>query len=105
MSESVLIGFEGCVAVASGGADVADLVIADGEIALPFGVVGVARRERFAMSSASLIGFERAVAVAACGADVADRVIADGEIALPFGVVGVARRELLCNLEAVLDRL
>ena len=45
MSSPSLIGFERAVAVASGGADVADLVIADGEIALPFGVVGVARRE------------------------------------------------------------
>ncbi len=54
MSSSSLIGLEGCVAVASGGADVADAVIADGEIALPFGVVGVARRERFRMSSSSL---------------------------------------------------
>ena len=37
--EAVLIGFERAVAVAAGGADVADLVITDGEIALPFGVV------------------------------------------------------------------
>ena len=43
--EAVFIGFEGCVAVASGGADVADTLIADGEIALPFGVAGVVRRE------------------------------------------------------------
>ena len=89
--EAVLIGFERAVAVAAGGADVADLVIADGEIALPFGVVGIARRELLSNVEAVLIGFERAVAVAAGGADVADAVIADGEIALPFGVVGSCR--------------
>ena len=75
------------------------VVIAHGEIALPFGVVGVARRELLCNVEAVLIGFERAVAVAAGGADVADAVIAHGEIALPFGVVGIARRELLCNVE------
>ena len=71
-------------------------------IALPFGVVGVARRELLCNVESVLIGFEGCVAVASGGADVADAVIADGEIALPFGVVGVARRELLCNVESVL---
>ena len=45
MSSPSIIGFERAVAVATGGADVADALIADGEIALPFSVVGVACRE------------------------------------------------------------
>ena len=72
--EAVLIGFERAVAVAAGGADIADAVIADGEIALPFGVVGIARGELLSNVEAVLIGFERAVAVAAGGADIADLV-------------------------------
>ena len=62
--EAVFIGFERAVEVSAGSADVADALIAYEEIALPFGVVGVACRELLCNVESVLIGLERAVAVA-----------------------------------------
>ena len=101
MSSPSLIGFEGAVEVAVGGADVADSVIADGEIALPFCIVGIARRELLSNVEPVLIGFHRAVVVSTGGADIADRIVADGEIVLPSSVVWIAGRELLGNLKPI----
>ncbi len=74
MSRPSLIGLERAVSVASGCADIADSFIADGEIALPFGVVWIARGEQLCNVEAILIGLERSVSVASGGADIADLV-------------------------------
>ena len=93
-------GLEGAGEVALGRAHVAELVPADGEVALPLGVAGVGGGEPVGDVLAFGEGLEGAGQVALGRAHVAELVPADGEVALPLGVAGVGGGELVGDVLA-----
>ena len=87
------VGRKRAVAIALREQHVADPVMADREVALPFGVGGIAAGERFGNGERGTVGRKRAVAIALREQHVADPVMADREVALVAG----ATRCLLCT--------
>ena len=68
---------------------VADLVVGDGEIALPVGIAGVGLGQAVGDGEAVPVGFQRLGEIALRRQHVADLLVGDGEIALPAGIGGV----------------
>ena len=87
--EAVLVGFQRLGEIALRHQHVADLVVGDGEIALPAGIAGVGLGQAVGNGEAVLVGFQRLGEIALRHQHVADPVVGDGEIALPAGIAGV----------------
>ena len=93
--EAVGIGFQRGFEIALRHLHVADLVVADREIALPARIAGVGLRQALANGEAVGIGFQRGFEIALRHLHVADLVVADREIALPARIAGVGLRQAL----------
>ena len=81
-------------------AHVADPLVADGEVALPFRVARIGGGEALADGKAGLKGLKRAGEIALRRAHVADPLMAYGEVALPFRVARIGGGKALADGKA-----
>src|SRR5215510_15032367 len=88
-----LVGIERGGEVALGAEHVADLVVRQGQVALPAGVAGVGPGEALEDRERGLVGIKRGGEVALGAEHVADLVVRQGQVALPAGVAGVGPGE------------
>ncbi len=89
--EAIPIGLERAVSVASGGADIADAIIAHGEIALPFGVVWIARDKVLDEGLAALILGEGGRAIPERGFHIAEQRNSSMDVRRDFPELDAAR--------------
>ncbi len=101
--EALPISLERPGALALGGQDVPDLVVAHREVALPAGVARVLGGQALADGEALPISLERPGALALGGQDVSDPLVAHREVALPAGVARVLGGQGIQALDGVLQ--
>ena len=76
---------------------VGDLLIGDGEVVLPMGIVGVGLGEPLADGEASAVGLKCLGEIALPHKRIAQPVIRDGKLGLPAGIVGIGLCQPLAN--------
>ena len=91
--------------VASRELHVAELVIGHGEIALPFGIVGIGLGQAVGNGEFLGIGLERGGEVALRELHVGDLFIARSEVALPAGITGIGLGQSLADKQGCRDRI